>query len=158
MPGVSITVRRDDTVRSASSTEIDGTFKLTLPDASYQLTAELTGFVTTQKEVTVTREMCAQTVDLTMTLTPRVCERTGDAPAPPNGRGVAGAADGGVADHPQQTKALKKLPNAVSNRWRSTKTRRPVLWIKTRSNRPGLILRTSSRPASAPKRWPTRLP
>ena len=46
LPGVSITVRRNDTVRSASSTDIDGTFKLTLPDASYQLTAELTGFVT----------------------------------------------------------------------------------------------------------------
>jgi hypothetical protein len=93
LPGVSITVRRDDTVRSASSTDIDGTFKLTLPEASYQLTAELTGFVQTQRQVTVSggQQGCAQTVDLTMTLTPRVAApRTAAAP-PPNGRGFAGA-------------------------------------------------------------------
>src|SRR5688572_7246114 len=87
LPGVSITARRDDTVRSATSTDVDGTFKLTLPEASYQLTAELTGFVQTQKEVTVTREACAQTVDLTMTLTPRVAAPPADTQAPPNGRG-----------------------------------------------------------------------
>ena len=85
LPGVSITVRRDATVQKATSTDVDGTFKLTLPDASYQLTAELTGFDKTQKDVTVSNEGCAQTVDLTMTLTPRT------ASAPPAGRG-AGAA------------------------------------------------------------------
>ena len=75
LPGVSITVRRDATVQKAASTDIDGTFKLTLPDASYQLSAELTGFNQTQKDVTVSKDACAQTVDLTMTLTPRTRER-----------------------------------------------------------------------------------
>jgi hypothetical protein len=87
LPGVSLTVRRGDTVQTATSTDIDGTFKLNLPDASYQLTAELTGFGSAQREVTVTREerregvpvdreTCAQTVDLTLTLTPRVASAT----------------------------------------------------------------------------------
>src|SRR5687768_11012865 len=71
LPGVSITVRRDDTVQTAGSTDVDGRFRLSLPDASYQLTAELTGFDSTRKDVTVSKEMCAQTLDLTMTLTPR---------------------------------------------------------------------------------------
>jgi trimeric autotransporter adhesin len=95
LPGVSITVRRDDTLRSASSTNVDGTFKLTLPEASYQLTAELTGFVTTQKDVTVSREAqaCTQTVALTMTLTPRAVSASAATPeavaaTSPTGRGV----------------------------------------------------------------------
>src|SRR5688572_21014261 len=82
LPGVSITVRRDDTIQTAGSTDVDGRFRLSLPDASYQLTAELTGFDSTRKDVIVSREerregvpgdreMCAQTVDVTMTLTPR---------------------------------------------------------------------------------------
>jgi len=72
LPGVSITVRRGETVQTATSTGVDGTFKLTLPDNSYQLTADLTGFDHVQKDVTVSKTgACAQTVDLTMTLTPR---------------------------------------------------------------------------------------
>jgi hypothetical protein len=63
LPGVSITVRRDDTVRSASSTDTDGRFRLTLPEATYHLTAELTGFVPTQKEVVVNREERRQGAD-----------------------------------------------------------------------------------------------
>src|SRR5687768_653357 len=86
LPGVSITVRRDATVQKATSTDVDGTFKLTLPDAAYQLTAELTGFEKTQKDLTVSKEACAQPVDLAMTLTPRIATAT-----PPAGRG-AGAA------------------------------------------------------------------
>jgi hypothetical protein len=108
LPGVSITVRRDDMVRSASSTDIDGTFKLTLPEASYQLTAELTGFVQIQNDVTVSRQerregvpaeraACAQTVELTMTLTPRaVTPRAATAtPANERGFGRAGRRAGG---------------------------------------------------------------
>jgi hypothetical protein len=92
LPGVSITVRRGDTVQTAGSTDIDGSFKLTLPDASYQLTAELTGFDRSQKDVTVGKETCAQTIDLTMTLTPRTASA-----APPGGGGAgrAGRRGGG---------------------------------------------------------------
>jgi trimeric autotransporter adhesin len=77
LPGVSITVRRGDTVQTAASTNIDGAFKLTLPDASYQLTAELFGFDSAQKDVVVSKDgSCTQTVDLAMSLTPRTASAT----------------------------------------------------------------------------------
>src|SRR5688572_1958744 len=95
LPGVSITVRRDDIIQTAASTDVDGRFRLSLPDASYQLTAELTGFDSILRDVTVRinesregipadRQMCAQAVDLTMTLTPRTAGTT-----PRNGQGAA---------------------------------------------------------------------
>src|SRR5262245_19404749 len=56
LPGVSITARRGDVVQTASSTGPDGTYKLTVPDASYQVTAELFGFERIQKDVAVSRE------------------------------------------------------------------------------------------------------
>ena len=109
LPGVSITVRRGDTVQTAASTDVDGTFKLALPDAAYQLTAELFGFDSTQKDVTITREerregvpvdrdACAQTVDLTLTLTPRTPSATpasGPSTALGAGRGAGGRRGGG---------------------------------------------------------------
>ena len=44
LPGVSLTVRRGETVQTATSTDMDGNFRITLPDSSYQVSAELTGF------------------------------------------------------------------------------------------------------------------
>ena len=98
LPGVSITVRRGDTVQTAASTDIDGTFKLALPDASYQLTAELFGFDSTQKDLVVNREACVQTVDLALTLTPRTASATpatGPSTALAAGRGAGGRRGGG---------------------------------------------------------------
>jgi hypothetical protein len=86
LPGVSITVHRGDVVQTAASTDVDGTFKVSLPDAAYQLTAELTGFDKTEKDITVSRDACKQTVDLAMTLTPRTASAT-----PREGRGAAAA-------------------------------------------------------------------
>jgi len=85
LPGVSITVKRGDVVQTATSTDMDGRFRLTLPDASYQITAELTGFDRVTKDVTISRtDSCAQTVDLTMGLAPR----TAAAATPSRGRGA----------------------------------------------------------------------
>jgi hypothetical protein len=93
LPGVSITVRRGDAVQTATSSAIDGTFKLALADASYHLTAELFGFDKNEKDVVVNRDACAQTVDLTLTLTPRTAGATPNA-APSTslaaGRGAGG--------------------------------------------------------------------
>ncbi len=104
LPGVSITVRRGETVQTASSTNVDGTFKLALPDGSYRVTAELTGFDSTQKDVELPgdQQACSQTIDLTMTLTPRTAGAT-----PGTGRGAAprggrGAAAGDAAEAPAQ--------------------------------------------------------
>jgi hypothetical protein len=106
LPGVAITVRRGDTVQTATSTNTDGTFKVALPDNTYQLTADLTGFDHVQKDVTVNKaDACMQTVDLAMTLTPRTASTAAPAgarAAGPGGRAAgagrgagAGAAAGG---------------------------------------------------------------
>src|SRR5687767_11135797 len=71
LPGVSITVRRGDTVQTAASSDVDGTFKLTLPDASYPLTAEPVGFASTRRDSTVTRDACPQTAGLPLPWRPR---------------------------------------------------------------------------------------
>jgi hypothetical protein len=87
LPGVSITVRRGETVQTATSTGPDGTFKVTLPDNSYQITAELTGFDHVQKDVTVSKaDACMQTVDLAMKLAPKTASA-----APPGRAGGPGA-------------------------------------------------------------------
>ena len=97
LPGVSITARRGETVQTAASTGIDGKFKLTLPEASYQLTAELFGFDRTQKDVAINKDSCAQqTVDLTLALTPRVATATPSAP-PAAGRAAGASGRGGRA-------------------------------------------------------------
>jgi hypothetical protein len=98
LPGVAITVRRGDAVQTATSTNIDGAYRITLPDNSYQLQADLTGFDRVQKDVTVSKtDTCAQTVDLAMSLTPRTAP-TATATAAPRGRGAGpGGRAGGAA-------------------------------------------------------------
>ncbi len=128
LPGVSITVRRDDTVQKAASTDIDGTFKLTLPDASYQLTAELTGFSTDSEGRHRQQRNAAKAFRETSGV--RADRRPDDdadaqgRAAPQGGRprrrrmgaaSVAGRSDG-VAGRPRRMKRRKPPPNAVSNR------------------------------------------
>ncbi|HVG70634.1 MAG TPA: carboxypeptidase-like regulatory domain-containing protein, partial [Vicinamibacterales bacterium] len=127
LPGVSITVRRDDTIQTAGSTDVDGRFRLSLPDASYQLTAELTGFDSTRKDVTVSQEMCAQTVDVTMTLTPR----TASAP-PRNGRGAGAAGPRGgtapVANETAEAAAQRRFESLAVTENAATRSLDPSLF------------------------------
>ena len=124
LPGVSITVRRDDTVRTAASTNIDGTFRLALPDASYQLTAELTGFDSIQKDVSVTRDGCAQTLDLTMTLTPRTAGAT---PRPGRGAGASAPLAGRApaASDTAEAAAQRRFETLTVNENESTRSLDP---------------------------------
>jgi trimeric autotransporter adhesin len=140
LPGVSITVRSGDTVRTAASTDIDGTFKVTLPDASYQLTAELTGFDKTQKDLTVSREACAQTVDLTLALSPRVASATPGTTAntaPREGRaagagpraGGAGRAGGAAAaNETAEAAAQRRFESLAVNENESTRSLDPSVF------------------------------
>jgi hypothetical protein len=114
LPGVSITVRRGETVHTAASTGIDGKFKLTLPDASYQLTAELFGFDRTQTDITVNRDLCAQIVDMTLTLTPRSASASPSAgPSTPLAAGRGAGAAGGRAG---RTPAANETAEAAAQR------------------------------------------
>jgi len=134
LPGVALTLRRGDTVQSAASTGVDGTFKLTLPDASYQLTAELFGFDKTQKDVTVSKDACAQTVDLTMTLTPRVANavpNAGPSTAPGAGRGGRGAGPRGgpaAANETAQAAAQRRFESLAVNENADTRSLDPSVF------------------------------
>ena len=128
LPGVSITVHRGDVVQTAASSDIDGTFKLTVPDASYQLTAELTGFEKAQKDVTVSHEerrqgvpgdsaACARTVDLTMALTPRVARAAAPVTTPPrDGRAAGAGPRGGGAGRAGGAAAANETAEAAAQR------------------------------------------
>src|SRR5688500_5152539 len=94
LPGVAITVRRGEAVQTATSTGPDGTFRVTLPDASYQLSADLTGFNRVQQDVVISRaDSCAQQVNLEMALAPRSTA----AATPSRGRGAGPAPTGAAA-------------------------------------------------------------
>jgi hypothetical protein len=91
LPGVSVTARRGGTVQAATSTDIDGTFRLSLPPDSYQIAVDLTGFTQVQRDIALAQPSCEQQVDAELALTPRTppvaTANAGGAPAAPNGRG-----------------------------------------------------------------------
>ena len=72
LPGVSVLVKSGDAVRAATSTDPDGTYHLGLPAGTYELTAELTGFTSVARSVTVGAAPCDQTIDFPLALAPRV--------------------------------------------------------------------------------------
>src|SRR3954471_15574652 len=97
LPGVSISVLAGDAVRSASATQADGTYRVSIAPGTYRLRAELTGFDRTERDLVVAPPpACDQTVELTLTLTPRRAA----APAPAAGGRTAAA--GGRAGAPGQ--------------------------------------------------------
>jgi len=137
LPGVSITARRGDTVQTAGSTDIDGTFKLALPDADYQLTAELFGFGNTQKNVTVSKDLCTQKVDMDLTLTPRVATAAPQggpaAAAAGRGAGAAGGRRGGrggqaVANETAEAAAQRRFESLTVNENESTRSLDPSVF------------------------------
>ena len=72
LPGVSIVVRAGDALRTATSTDLDGRFTILFaPNATYQLTADLTGFAPGARAVVLGAPPCDQTVDLRLSLAPR---------------------------------------------------------------------------------------
>ena len=82
LPGVSVLVRSAGTVKSATSTDPDGTYRISLAEGTYDLTAELTGFTSASRSITVGGGTCDQTIDFQLTLAPR---------APLAGAGVPGS-------------------------------------------------------------------
>ena len=107
LPGVSITILTGDAVRTASATQGDGTYRLSVVPGTYRLRAELTGFDRFERDLVVTAPpACEQTVDLALTLTPR---RAAAPPAQPNqGTGRAAAA-GGRGGTPGQGQRFQRL-------------------------------------------------
>jgi hypothetical protein len=108
LPGVAVLVLVGGAVKAATSTDTDGTYRLTVPAGRYELSAELTGFDPVVKPITMGEAAtpCRQAVDFQLSLAPRVprapAGSVAAAPAPANaplqqGRGAppaAGAAAG----------------------------------------------------------------
>ena len=72
LPGVSVLVRTGDTVKTATSTDPDGTYHLGLAAGSYEMTAELMGFTRLARSITIGAAPCDQTIDFQLALAPRV--------------------------------------------------------------------------------------
>src|SRR6476620_5122262 len=84
LPGVSILARTGDTVKTATSTDPDGTYQFGLPAGAYEVTAELMGFTRLARSITLGAAPCDQTIDFQLTLAPRV-STTATAPVASNG-------------------------------------------------------------------------
>ena len=72
LPGVSIVAGTTDAVKAATSSDPDGTYRLPLIAGSYTLTAELMGFSPVSQPLNVGAAPCNQSIDLHLTLAPRV--------------------------------------------------------------------------------------
>lgn len=89
LPGVSITLRTNGAIQSATSSGMDGTYHLMAPQGAYELRAELTGFDPVVRQLSMSPSDCQQTLDVVMTLTPRAASRPAAAgPAQAGGRGT----------------------------------------------------------------------
>lgn len=71
LPGVAVTARREGTVAGATSTSVDGTYRLSLPDGTYDVAFELAGFTPIEREIAIGAASCEQVVDLVLVLAPR---------------------------------------------------------------------------------------
>jgi hypothetical protein len=71
LPGVAITVTASGASTVATSTDLDGTYRLGLPPGSFTLSAALTGFTPAAREIAVSPAACEQTLDVALTLAPR---------------------------------------------------------------------------------------
>jgi trimeric autotransporter adhesin len=84
LPGVAVVaVAPDGAEVAASSTDMDGSYVLTLPGpGAYSVKASLSGFADSVQEVVATAEDCARPLDIALTLKSRVPSPVPTAPAP----------------------------------------------------------------------------
>jgi trimeric autotransporter adhesin len=108
LPGVSVLVRNSGTVKSATSTDPDGTYRVSVPEGTYDLSAELTGFTSASRSITVGDGSCDQTIDFQLTLAPRAA--FGGTPAP----GTPAAASSGRRGAPPPTAATSAQNGAAA--------------------------------------------
>lgn len=100
LPGVSVLIRIGDVVKTATSTDPDGTYHVALPAGSYDIAAELTGFTPLTRSITTAGAPCNQTIDFQLALAPRV-----PATATPAAAESARSAQGGRGALPQPAAA-----------------------------------------------------
>jgi trimeric autotransporter adhesin len=106
LPGVAVVVRAGGTIKAATSTDVDGTYRLSLPPGAYELTAELTGFAPVAKPVSVAiPASCVQTVDFQLALAPRTARTL---------PGAAAVTPAAAAQAPHQDRGTPSAPAAAA--------------------------------------------
>lgn len=81
LPGVALVVIAGSTVTTATSTDADGSYQVALAPGSYQLKAELTGFTSVERNLTLAGDPCtADVADLQLALQPRTPRTAAAAP------------------------------------------------------------------------------
>ena len=94
LPGASVVVHAGDTLKAATSTDVDGKFAILFaPNSTYHLSVDLTAFGTAERDITLGAPPCDTSLDITLALRPR-----GEAPAPR--QSAAGGAQPGVDAQP----------------------------------------------------------
>jgi len=72
VPGASVVVHVGDVLKAATSTDIDGKFTILFtPNATYNVSAELTSFTRVERDVTLAAPPCDTTMDFQLVLRPR---------------------------------------------------------------------------------------
>jgi hypothetical protein len=91
LPGVSIVVHTGDTLKAATSTDLDGRYTILFsPNATYRVTAELTAFGSVDRTITLGPAPCDTTADIELALRSRseplnpAATSNASAPAPQN--------------------------------------------------------------------------
>src|SRR3972149_9873051 len=71
LPGVALVAHAGDLVAVATSTDVDGTYRLSLRAGEYRVTAELTGFDRVERRLSLGEGGCDEIVDLQLVLQAR---------------------------------------------------------------------------------------
>jgi hypothetical protein len=87
LPGVALVAYAGEAVKAATSTDVDGTYRLALPAGAYRLTAQLTGFDPAQREIALGGAPCEQVLELQLSLAARAPRAAAPAAAA-TGRGA----------------------------------------------------------------------
>ena len=122
---MSVVVRSDGAVKTATSTDPDGTYRLSLSEGTYEVVSELMGFTSVTKSITVGGGVCDQTIDFHLTLAPRgplagTASTSAARPLSAGRRGApaqsapAGAQNGGAAPGAQRFETLNVQTQAAA--------------------------------------------
>ena len=79
LPGVSVTATRDGQVVAATSTDMNGAYRLRIPEGEFVVAAELAAFARFEQALTVSTESCEVPLDVQLVLASRAQAASGQA-------------------------------------------------------------------------------
>ena len=110
LPGVAVTAVSGDSKKYATTTDINGAFRMDVPAGTYQVRTQLMGFATLNKQVVATAAdaMVAQQLEFTTDLSSRMADQEpANAAAPANASNTPAAAAPGAATAATAANATK---------------------------------------------------